>query len=197
MNVQRRRALKHRDLDSVLGKVDADLVRVRRRRRKGRKQDRLACSLVHSERKLAGGTSIMTTCASSNDQGLLAPPGRSGTMSRGMNDLAAESVLPREGCWHLGLPASEAGGEDDMRDGHIPSSLLAVDLANDSDLPLLRRFVELGASRIERCLAPAVNLQDINVGFEEVGELAGGSKDRPLEEGSGGRKGRSGTKGIV
>jgi hypothetical protein len=124
----------------------------------------------------------MTRCTGADNQGLLALPGRSGSVSTGVNDLAAEVVLSGERCRHLGHPTSETGSENDVGHGHIPSSLLAFDLADDGDVPLLRGFVELGASRVERGFAPGVNLEHIDVGFEEVGELAGGSEDWPLED---------------
>lgn len=122
----------------------------------------------------------MARSACTDYERLLARPGRSSTVSRRVDDGASEVALARERSGHLGLSPSESGSENYVGDGHVSTSLLTIDLTNDGDVPLLGRFVELGSGRVEGCFAPRVDFEDVDVGFEEVGELAGGSEDGPL-----------------
>lgn len=115
------------------------------------------------ERAVRRETNIVTTSTGTYDQGPLAPPGRACSMSTRVNDLATEVALPRERCGHLGLPTSEAGSEDQVRDSHIPPNLFSSDPTNYGDIPFFEGVVKLGAGGVERRLAPGVDLQNVDI----------------------------------
>jgi hypothetical protein len=57
---------------------------------------------------------IMTRCAGTDDERLLALPLCPRAVAAGVNDLPIPSVLPREGSWHLWLPPTKTSRKDDM-----------------------------------------------------------------------------------
>lgn len=83
-----------------------------------------------------------------------------GSMLRRVDDLTSKGVLTRDGSGHLGSSPSEAGGEDDVRDGELALDLLAVERSEDGDVPLLGSLVvgRLGWNNLGS--VPDVELED-------------------------------------
>lgn len=124
---------------------------------------------------------IMARGAGTNDERLLALPLRSRAVSAGVNDLPIPSVLPRERRWHLWLAPTKTSRKDNMRHLELPLLLGPIGHRTENGhVPLLRPLVEGGTERVELGLAPRVDLEDVDVGFEEVGEFACGSEDGPV-----------------
>lgn len=104
-------------------------------------------------------THVVSTRASTDDEGPLPLPALAGSVTARVNERALERVLalPRGG--HLGLAAAEPGGEDDLLDRERANRAVA---SPDLDVPELGRLVVLG-SRENLGRAPDGELEDVDV----------------------------------
>jgi len=111
----------------------------------------------------------MSTRASPNDQRLFPLPIRSAPMPTRMNHLSTKPSLTGELGRHLGFPTSQPSGEDDMPDLHLPRQHALGRFLHDGDLPFVLILEESGLIGVEGGFAPAVDFENVDVGFHKVG----------------------------
>lgn len=125
-------------------------------------------------------TYIVTTGAGADNQGPLALPVRSASMATGVHHLASELVLAWECWWHFWLSAAQPSRQHDVGDLHASFFGLAVPLSRDCNFPSVLLGVVSGLARVDCRLAPGIDLENVNVRFQEVGEFSSRREDRPV-----------------